>query len=72
VLPVWRLHRRVGMAARKRWEKPFGQSAAKAGLETLCLVMGGCSEQESRDAGAAAMFESVQELRDSLERTPLS
>ena len=69
VLPVWRLHRHVGMGAAQAVRV---QAPRKRGVETLCLVTGGFSEQESRDPGAAAVFESVQELRDSLERTPLS
>ena len=43
------------------------EAARKAGLETVCLVTGGFSEQELREAGAAAVFESVQELRKRLD-----
>jgi phosphoglycolate phosphatase-like HAD superfamily hydrolase len=43
------------------------EAARKAGLETVCLVTGGFSEQELRDAGAAAVFESLEELRGRLE-----
>jgi HAD superfamily hydrolase (TIGR01549 family) len=42
------------------------EAARKAGLETVCLVTGGFSEQELRDAGAIDVFESVQALRESL------
>ena len=43
------------------------EAARKAGLETVCLVTGGFSEQELREAGAAAVFESVEELRGRLD-----
>jgi HAD superfamily hydrolase (TIGR01509 family) len=48
------------------------EAARKAGLETICIMTGGFSEQELREAGAAAVFESVQELRDHLDEAPLS
>ena len=47
------------------------KAAAAAGVQTLTVVTGGFSEQELRDAGAAAVFESVAELRDRLDETPL-
>jgi HAD superfamily hydrolase (TIGR01549 family) len=47
------------------------EAARKAGLETICVITGGFSEQELRDAGAVAVFESVEELRKRLEETPL-
>jgi phosphoglycolate phosphatase-like HAD superfamily hydrolase len=40
------------------------EAARKAGLETICLVTGGFSAQELREAGAAAVFESVGEVRE--------
>jgi len=43
------------------------EAASKAGLKTVCLVTGGFSEQELRQAGAAAVFESVGELRRQLD-----
>jgi HAD superfamily hydrolase (TIGR01509 family) len=43
------------------------EAARKAGLETVCLVTGGFSEQELREAGAAAVFESVGDLRRQLD-----
>jgi len=46
-------------------------AAAKAELTTVGLLSGGFSEQELRDAGAAAVFENVRELRDRLDETPL-
>jgi HAD superfamily hydrolase (TIGR01549 family) len=39
------------------------EAARKAGVETVCLITGGFSELELREAGAAAVFESVEELR---------
>lgn len=47
------------------------KAASKAGVETLCVITGGWSKQELREAGAIAVFESVHELRQRLEETPL-
>jgi HAD superfamily hydrolase (TIGR01509 family) len=47
------------------------EAARKVGVETVCVITGGWSEQELRDAGAAAVFESVEELRERLGETPL-
>ena len=47
------------------------ESARKAGLETVCLITGGFADQELRDAGAAAVFGSLEELRLRLDETPL-
>ncbi len=47
------------------------EAASKAGVETLCVITGGWSKQELREAGALAVFESVDELRRRLEETPL-
>ena len=43
------------------------EAARKAGLETVCLVTGGFSEQELREAGAVAVFASIPEVRGRLE-----
>jgi HAD superfamily hydrolase (TIGR01549 family) len=51
-----------------RWDV---EAAAKAGIETICVITGGWSHQELRDAGAVAVFESVDELRKRLDETPL-
>ena len=51
-----------------RWDI---EAAAKAGVETICLMTGGWSRQELLDAGAVAVFESVEELRERLDQTPL-
>jgi HAD superfamily hydrolase (TIGR01509 family) len=47
------------------------KAAARAGVETVAVMTGGFSEQELTDAGAVAVFESLQELRDRLAKTPL-
>jgi HAD superfamily hydrolase (TIGR01549 family) len=52
-----------------RWDI---ESAGRAGLQTICVITGGWSRQELADAGAAAVFESVAELRQKLDETPLS
>ncbi len=48
------------------------KAARKAGVETVCVITGGFSRQELEEAGAVAVFESVDELRKNLDRTPLS
>jgi HAD superfamily hydrolase (TIGR01549 family) len=48
------------------------EAARRAGLETVCVITGGFSDQELRDAGAVSVFESVEELRRRLDETPLS
>lgn len=52
-----------------RWDI---EAARKAGVETICVITGGWSRQELEEAGAAAVFESVEELRRNLARTQLS
>ena len=47
------------------------EAARKAGLDTVCVVTGGFSQQELTDAGAVAVFESIEELRRRLDETPL-
>ena len=48
------------------------QSAANAGIKTMGVLTGGFSEQELKDAGAIAVFESIQDLRERLDGTPLA
>jgi HAD superfamily hydrolase (TIGR01509 family) len=48
------------------------EAAKRAGIETLAVLTGGFSEQELRDAGAAAVYSSIVELRESLGETALS
>jgi HAD superfamily hydrolase (TIGR01509 family) len=47
------------------------EAASKAGVETVCVMTGGWSKQELRGAGAVAVFESVEELGERLDETPL-
>ena len=47
------------------------ESAKRAGLETIGVLMGGFSEQELLDAGAACVFDSLAALRRGLAQTPL-
>ena len=47
------------------------EAARKAGVETIGVVTGGFSELELRDAGAVAVYESVDVLRCRLDETPL-
>jgi HAD superfamily hydrolase (TIGR01549 family) len=56
------------MVGDSRWDI---EAAAHAGLETVCVITGGWSKQELCDHGAAAVFDSLVELREHLERTPL-
>ena len=56
------------MIGDSRWDI---EAAANAGLETVCVITGGWSEQELRDHGAAAVFDSLVELRERLDETPL-
>jgi HAD superfamily hydrolase (TIGR01509 family) len=47
------------------------KAAAAADVPTLAVVTGGFSEAELREAGAAGVFESVADLRERLDETPL-
>jgi HAD superfamily hydrolase (TIGR01549 family) len=47
------------------------EAAGRAGLATVGVLTGGFSAPELKDAGAVAVFGSIQELRSSLDRTPL-
>ncbi len=48
------------------------EAAGRAGIDSIGVLTGGFSEQELREAGAAAVFESLAELIDGLDETPLS
>jgi HAD superfamily hydrolase (TIGR01509 family) len=53
-------------------DTPWDVKAARgAGVETLAVMTGGFAEQELREAGAVAVFESVAELRERLDETAL-
>jgi HAD superfamily hydrolase (TIGR01549 family) len=47
------------------------KAAERAGVQTLAVLTGGFSEQELREAGAVAVFPSIEELRRRLSDTPL-
>ena len=47
------------------------EAAARAGIKTLAVITGGFSEAELRAAGAVDVFESLIDLRGSLDSTPL-
>ena len=47
------------------------EAAERAGIQTVAVMTGGFSEQELRDAGAVAVFESLEDLRAGLDETPL-
>lgn len=46
-------------------------AADRAGIQTVAVITGGFSEAELRGAGAVAVFESLEELRERLDETPL-
>ena len=56
------------MVGDSRWDI---EAAAKAGLQTVCVITGGWSKQELRDHGATAVFESLPDLVEHLDETPL-
>jgi HAD superfamily hydrolase (TIGR01509 family) len=47
------------------------EAAGRAGVKTLAVLTGGFAVAELKDAGAAAVFESVSELCQKLDQTPL-
>jgi HAD superfamily hydrolase (TIGR01509 family) len=47
------------------------KAAAQAGVETIAVLTGGFAEAELTEAGARAVFESIEELRRRLGETPL-
>jgi HAD superfamily hydrolase (TIGR01549 family) len=47
------------------------EAARRAGLETIAVLTGGFSADELRDAGAAQVFESIEELRERIGDTAL-
>lgn len=47
------------------------EAAKRAGVPTVALLTGGFSEQELREAGAAVVFESLEDLLENLDQTPL-
>ena len=61
--------RDAAMVGDTRWDV---EAARNAGLETVCVMTGGWSRQELLDAGAAEVYESIEELRQNLGKPPLS
>jgi phosphoglycolate phosphatase-like HAD superfamily hydrolase len=54
-------------------DSPYDCEAAdRAGIDTIAVLTGGFSEQELLDAGAAQVFGSIEELRQSLGSTALA
>lgn len=47
------------------------EAGKRAGVETIAVLTGGFSERELLDAGATGVYESIDELRRSLDETPL-
>jgi HAD superfamily hydrolase (TIGR01509 family) len=47
------------------------KAAGAAGIATVCVLTGGFSDDELREAGAAAVFASIVELRERISETPL-
>jgi HAD superfamily hydrolase (TIGR01549 family) len=48
------------------------EAAKRADVPTIGVLTGGFAESELRDAGAACVFESIAELRERLDDTPLA
>jgi HAD superfamily hydrolase (TIGR01549 family) len=48
------------------------RAAEKGGVPTIAVLTGGFSAAELSEAGAVNVFESIEELRDRLDETPLS
>jgi HAD superfamily hydrolase (TIGR01509 family) len=47
------------------------EAAGRAGIQTVAVLTGGFSEAELREAGAVAVFSSIDELRERVSETPL-
>jgi phosphoglycolate phosphatase-like HAD superfamily hydrolase len=48
------------------------EAAKRVDVPTIAVLTGGFAEAELTDAGAACVFESIAELRDRLDDTPLA
>ena len=48
------------------------EAARRAGVATVCVMTGGFSEAELREAGAVAVFDSLRTLLDRLDETPFA
>jgi phosphoglycolate phosphatase-like HAD superfamily hydrolase len=47
------------------------EAAKRAGIETIAVMTGGFSADELQEAGAAQVFESIEELRQRIGETAL-
>jgi phosphoglycolate phosphatase-like HAD superfamily hydrolase len=47
------------------------EAATRAEVKTVAVLTGGFSEAELREAGAAVVFDSLVDLRENLDSTPL-
>jgi HAD superfamily hydrolase (TIGR01549 family) len=61
--------KRAVMIGDSRWDV---EAAAKAGLQTICVLTGGWSKEELTASGASLVFESLVELRQRLDETPIA
>jgi len=57
------------MLGDSRWDI---EAAASAGVRTVAVITGGWSEQELRDHGADAVYDSLLHLRERLDETPFA
>jgi phosphoglycolate phosphatase-like HAD superfamily hydrolase len=48
------------------------EATRRAGVETIAVLTGGFSDAELRAAGALAVYHSIEDLRESLDETPLA
>ena len=48
------------------------EAAKRAGVETVAVLTGGFSAAELREAGAVAVYHSIEELREALDETPVA
>jgi phosphoglycolate phosphatase-like HAD superfamily hydrolase len=48
------------------------EAARNAGIEAVCVLTGGFGEQELCDAGAVAVYDSLETLRERLDESPLA
>jgi phosphoglycolate phosphatase len=48
------------------------EAAGRAGIPSVSVRTGGFSAAELRDAGAIAVFDSIEELSEALDDTPLA
>jgi phosphoglycolate phosphatase-like HAD superfamily hydrolase len=54
-------------------DTPWDVAAARrAGIDTICVLSGGFGEAELREAGAVAVYASVDDLRERLADSPLA